>query len=49
MTYLSNSERSRLLEEAEPQSREARAQVGIQAKHDRRDIWAVSLDHALPL
>lgn len=49
MTYLSDGERSGLLQEAEPQGREAGAQVGVQAKDDGWDTWAVSLDHALPL
>ena len=49
MTYLSDSERSRLLQEAKPQSREVRTQVRFQAEDDRWDAWAVSLGHALPL
>lgn len=49
MTYLSDGERSGLLQEAEPQGREAGAQVGVQAKDDGWDTWTVSLDHALPL
>lgn len=49
MTYLSDSKRSRLLQEAETQGREIRTQVGFQAKDDGRDTWAVSLGHAVPL
>lgn len=49
MTYLSDSERSRLLQEAETQSREVRTQVGLQAKDDRWDARAVSLGHTMPL
>lgn len=49
MTYLSDSERSRLLQKAEAQSWEVRAQVGFQAKDDGWDTWAVSLGHAMPL
>lgn len=49
MAYLSDSERSRLLEEAEPQGREVGTQVGFQTKDDGRDARTVSLGHALVL
>lgn len=49
MTYLSNSERSRLLQEAKSQSWKMGAQVSFQAEDDGRDTWAVSLGHTLPL
>jgi hypothetical protein len=49
IAYLSDGERGRFLQEAQSQSGEARTQVGLQAEHDERDIWAVSLGYALPL